>query len=328
VGLAAVLRRLIFAATAAGLALFASAAAAEEPLHHIGFLTGAPQADAIEAWLKGLHERGWVVGGNLLIEYRYYHGQSERIPVLAAELAALGPELIVASAPAPALAVQAAAPTIPLVFVNVADPIALRLVDSLAHPGGNATGVATIVPEGFTGKQLQLLKELVPQASRIAVLINPKNPIHQRTLAELPEIGRQLGVMLIIVEASGPDQLETAFEAATKQSAEAIDVFGDPLTGGHSAEIVALAAHYRLPAIYFSRQSAGDGGLVSFGPNQADSWRRAGTYVDKILKGERPADLPVEQPTGYHLAVNLKTAAALGITVPPLILAEADEVIE
>jgi putative tryptophan/tyrosine transport system substrate-binding protein len=322
------LRRLLLAVTAASLVLFASAAGAEEPIHRIGFLAGAPQAEAMNAWLQGLYERGWVLGGNLLIEYRYYHGQSEQIPVLAAELAALGPEVIIASSPSPTLAIRAAAPTIPLVFVNVADPVALHLVESLAHPGGNATGVATIVPEGFTGKQLQLLKELVPRASRIAVLINPKNPIHQRTLAELPEIGRQLGVMLMIVEATGPDQLETAFDAAIKQSADAIDVFGDPLTGGHSAEIVALAAHYRLPAIYFLRQSAGDGGLVSFGPDQADHWRRAGTYVDKILKGERPADLPVEQPTAYQLVVNLKAATALGITVPPLILAEADEVIE
>jgi putative tryptophan/tyrosine transport system substrate-binding protein len=317
------LRRLMLAA-AVGLAL----SAADEPVHRIGFLASAPTGDAMKPWLQGLHERGWVLGGNLLIEYRYYHGQSEQIPTLAAELGALGPELIVASTPVPALAVQAAAPTIPLVFVNVADPVALHLVERLAHPGGNATGVATIVPEGFTGKQLQLLKEMVPRSSRIAVLINPKNPIHQRTLAELPEIGRQLGVMLIIVEASGPDQLETAFDAAIKQRAEAIDVFGDPLTGGHSAEIVALAAHHRLPAIYFSRQSAADGGLVSFGPDQADRWRRAGAYVDKILKGARPADLPVEQPTGYQLVVNLKTAAALGITVPSLILAEADEVIE
>jgi putative tryptophan/tyrosine transport system substrate-binding protein len=225
-------------------------------------------------------------------------------------------------------AVRAAAPAIPLVFVNVADPVALGLVESLSHPGGNATGVATIVPEGFNGKHLQLLKELVPRASRIAVLINPANPMHQRGQAKLPEIGQQLGVTLVIVEASKPDQLATAFEAASKQEAEAIDVFGDAITAIHSPEVVALAARYRFPAVYFFKQSVFDGGLMSFGPDQADRWRRAGTYVDKILKGERPADIPVEQPTRYELVVNLKTAATLGITVPPLILAQADEVIE
>lgn len=321
------LRRLVLAATA-GLVLLALGADAQERIHRIGVLRNFEDPENTKAWLEGLRERGWTVGRNLEIEYRYTQGRNEQIPALAAELTALGPELIVAVSPVLALAVRSAAPSMPLVFVNVADPIALRLVESLAHPGGNATGVATIVPEGFIGKQLQLLKELVPRASRIAVLINPMNPSHQRGRTELPEIGQKLGVTLVIVEASASDQLETAFNAAIKQGAEAIDVWGEPLTSLHSAEIVALAARYRLPAVYLFRQSAVDGGLLSFGSNEADRWRRVGPYVDKILKGERPADLPVEQPTGYHLAVNLKTAAALGITVSPSILAQADEVIE
>jgi len=214
------------------------------------------------------------------------------------------------------------------VFASVSDPVALGLVESLAHPGGSVTGVTTLVPEGFNGKQLQLLKEMVPQASRIAVPINPKNPLHQRGLAELPEIGKRLGVALVVVEASAPDQFEPAFETAHAQGAEAIQIWGDPLVAAQSVEIVAVAARHRLPAGYLLRRNVLDGGLLSLGPDLADRRRRAGAYVDKILKGDRPADLPVEQPTKYQLVVNLKTAAALGITVPSLILAEADEVIE
>jgi putative ABC transport system substrate-binding protein len=202
--------------------------------------------------------------------------------------------------------------------------MALGLVESLAHPGGNVTGFATLVPGGFVGKQLQFLKAVVPQASRIAVLINPTNPIHQREKAELPEIERHL----VVVEASKPDQLEPAFETAHRLGAEGIHVFGDALIGRHSATVAGLAAHYRLPAMYLNRQNVQDGGLMSYGPNQLDFWRRCAAYVDKILKGEKPGDLPVQQPTRFYLIVNLKTAAELGITVPPLILAQANEVIE
>jgi putative ABC transport system substrate-binding protein len=322
------LRRVVLAVLGGGIVLLALRAQADEQVHYIGILTPAESPELTKAWLEGLREHGHVEGRNLRIECRVTEGSAERTPGLAVELAALNPEIIVAASPAPALAVKAAAPTIPLVFVNVADPVALGLVDSLHHPGGNATGVATIVPEGFNGKSLQLLRELAPRASRIAVLMNPLNPMHRRALAEFPEFERLLGVRLAIVEAAKPDQLETAFDAASKQGAEAIAVFGDPITLAHSAEIVALAANYRLPAVYFFRKSAMKGGLISLGPDPADSWRRAGAYVDKILKGERPADLPVWQPTGYQLVVNLKTAAELGITVPRTILAQADEVIE
>ena len=322
------LRRVVLAVLGGDIVLLALRVQADEQVHYIGVLTPAGSPELTKAWLEGLREHGHVEGRNLRIEYRVTEGSAERTPGLAVELAALNPEIIVAASPAPALAVKAAAPTIPLVFVNVADPVALGLVDSLHHPGGNATGVATIVPEGFNGKSLQLLRELAPRASRIAVLMNPLNPMHQRALAEFPEFERLLGVRLAIVEAAKPDQLETAFGAASKQGAEAIAVFGDPITFAHSAEIVALAANYRLPAVYFFRKSAMEGGLISLGPDPADSWRRAGAYVDKILKGERPADLPVWQPTGYQLVVNLKTAAELGIAVPRTILAQADEVIE
>ena len=321
-------RHRALAVIAASLILFAAQARGQQPVHRIGVLAVKEETGAMQALLEGLRERGYVVGRNLQIEHRYSQGRNEQIPALVAELVAFGPEVIVAEAPQNALAVHAAAPSVPLVFIAVADPIALGLVESLACPGGNVTGFATLVPEGFVGKQLQWLKDLVPQASRIAVLINPTNPMHQLELPKFPEIGRQLGVEVIVVEASKPDQLETAFETAHTQGAEAIYVFGDPLLGIHSAKVVGLAARYRMPAIYFSQGHVRDGGLMSYGPKFFDFWRRAAAYVDKILKGERAGDLPVEQPTRLYLLVNLKTAAELGITVPPLILAQADEVLE
>jgi putative tryptophan/tyrosine transport system substrate-binding protein len=282
----------------------------------------------MQSWLEGLRERGYVVGQNLQIEYRYSQAQTERIPALVSELVALSPEVIVAASSPNAVAVHADAPTIPLVFVGVGDPVAVGLVESLAHPGGNVTGFANVVPEGFVGKQLQFLKTLVPQTSRIAVLVNPKNPLHLRDQARLAEFGRLLGVELVIVEASKPEQLETAFEAARKEGAEGIHVLGDPLIFIHSVKVVSLAARYRLPAMYLNPRNVQDGGLMSYGPNNVALRRRAGAYVDKILKGEKAGDLPVEQPTRFYLTVNLKTAAELGITVPPSILAQADEVIE
>jgi putative ABC transport system substrate-binding protein len=190
------------------------------------------------------------------------------------------------------------------------------------------TGFSIVVPEGFVGKQLQFLKALIPQASRIAVLINPTNQTNRRDQARLAEFGRLLGVELVVVEASNPAHLETAFEAARKESAEGILVLGDALIFAHSATVVELAARYQLPAMYLSRRNVQNGGLMSYGPNNVDLWHRAGGYVGRILNGERPGDLPVEQPTRFDLIVNLKTAAELGITVPPSILAQADEVIE
>jgi len=312
----------------ASLVLFAPQAWGQQPVHRVGVLAVTEGPDEPRAWLEGLRELGYVVGRNLQVEYRYSQARTERIPALVAELVAFGPEVIVAATSPNAVAVHAAAPTIPLIFVQVGDPVAVGLVEDLAHPGGNVTGFSSVVPEGFVGKQLQLLKELVPQASRIAVLINPTNPLHPRDQGRLAEFGPQLGVELVVVEASKPDQLEPAFETAHTHGAAAIHVFGDPLIFFHSATVAALAARYRLPAMYLNPRNVRDGGLMSYGPNNVGLWRSAAAYADKIANGERPGDLPVQQPTRYDLIVNLKTAAALGITVPPAILAQANEVIE
>jgi putative ABC transport system substrate-binding protein len=312
----------------ASLILFASQAWGQQPVHRVGVLASTETPENVEAWMDGLRELGYVIGRDLRIEYRYFRGRYDQVPALLTELVAFGPEVIVTSTSNSAVAIHAAAPTIPLVFLAVADPVALGLVQSLAHPGGNVTGLATFVPEGIIGKHLQFLKDLVPRASRIAVLVNPAEKMHQIALQRLPEAGQSLGLEFVIVEASEPDQFAAAFEKAHAQGADAIHVWNGPLVFRHSVEVVGLAAHYNLPAMYFDRRYVLDGGLISYAPNQADNWRRVAVYVDKILKGENPGDLPVQQPTGYDLIVNLKAAKALGITVPLAILAQANEVIE
>ena len=233
------------AVIAASLILFASQAGGQQPVHRVGVLMATETPENAQALLEGLRDRGYVVGRNLQIDYRYSQGRTEQIPALVAELVALGPEVIVASTSQNAIAVHSAAPTVPLVFIAVADPVALGLIESLAHPGGNVTGFTTLVQnEDFLGKSLQLLKEFVPRASRIAVLVNPTNPNHQREQAKLPDIGRLLEVELFVVEASKPDQLETAFETAHIQGAEAINVFGDAVSLIHRAKVVGLSLSY------------------------------------------------------------------------------------
>ena len=198
----------------------------------------------------------------------------------------------------------------------------------MSHPGGNITGLVTFVP-GFTGKIIEILREIVPAASKIAVLANPGNPIHRLVIAEeLPQTAQKLGVALPIVEATTADELDIAFASAAAQHADAIIVFGDPLTVNNAPRVTALAAEHRLPALYLFRLFTTNGGLVSYGFDIADLFFRAGSYVDKILKGTKPSDLPVEQPTKFELVINLKTAKALGLTVPPSLLVRADEVIE
>jgi putative tryptophan/tyrosine transport system substrate-binding protein len=317
-------RREFIAGTAA---LLVSPQVAQGTPRRIGFF-GFLDPPGREAWRNGLRERGWIEGKNLLVEYRSYAEAPDRMPALAAELVALTPDLIVAAGPQAALALKSATATIPIVFVAVFDPVGLGLIQSLSHPGGNITGLATYVPGDWAAKQIEILRELVPGASKIALLVNLGNPMHRLTLAEeVPRTARELGVALPAVEATTAEELDTAFASAAAQHADAMIVFGDVLTLRQAPRVVALAAKHHLPAIYLFRQFA-NGGLVVYGPDIFDLIRRAGGYVDKILKGTKPSDLPVEQPTKFELVINMKTAKALGLTVPTSLLLRADEVIE
>ncbi|MGY4351730.1 putative ABC transport system substrate-binding protein [Bradyrhizobium sp. GM7.3] len=291
----------------------------------IGLLGGFLDSQGRNAWRSGLREKGWIEGRNLLVEYRFAE-TPDRLSSLAAELVTLTPDLVIALGPSPALALKSATATVPIVFVVVADPVGLGLIQSLARPGGNMTGLASWVPGDWTAKQIQILQELVPGASKIALLVNPSNPMHRLMVAEeAPSAARKLGVALPIVEATADEELDIAFASAAAQHADAIIVFGDVLIIRQAPRVI--AAKHHLPAMHFFRQFA-DGGLVVYGPDIFDLLRRAGGYVDKILKGIKPPELPVEQPTRFELVINMKTARALGLTVPPSLLIRADEVIE
>jgi putative ABC transport system substrate-binding protein len=290
---------------------------------------GSPGSAQWDGFRQGLRERGYTEDRTILIEWRATEGKAERARELAADLVRLQLDLIVTSAPQPTEAAKAATAAIPIVFIRVADPVKAGLVATLARPGGNVTGLATLVPEGFAGKMIELLKEAVSKVSRMAVLIVPTNTIHQQIVAdELPGIAERLQMTLLTVEARAADAFEGAFETAVQSRAGAITVFGDPLTFLHRARLVELAAKHRLPALYLFRESVEAGGLMAYGPNFYDLGRRAATHVDKILKGARPADLPVEQPTKFEFVINMKTAKALGLTIPRSVLLRADEVIQ
>ena len=236
----------------------------------IGFLTPFLDQPGRDAWHNGLREKGWIEGKNLLVEYRYYAEIPDRIPALAGELVALKPDVLIALGPREALALKSATATIPIVFVVVFDPVGLGLVQSLSRPGGNVTGLATYVPGDWVAKRIEILRELVPGASKIALLVNPGNPIHRLILAEeIPSTARNLGVALPIVEATTPEELDTAFASAAAQLADAIIIFADPLTTLEAPRVVALAAKHRLPAMYLFRQFA-NGGLVVYGPDIFD----------------------------------------------------------
>jgi ABC-type uncharacterized transport system substrate-binding protein len=321
-------RREFIAATAALLVSLRRSRAQGMP-RRVGALGNSQNLAITKVWQEGLRGHGWIEGKNLIMDYRYFEGHAERLPALAAELVALKPDLIVCSSPQAALALKSATANIPILFVAVADPVGIGLVQSLSRPGGNITGFTTIAPGDFIGKRIEILRELVPGASKIALLANPDNPIHRLELAEeIPRTARKLGVALPIVEARTAEELDAAFASAAAQHADAIVDIGDPLTFQQAPRVVALAAKHHLPATYLFRQSANEGGLIVYGPDLFDLFRRAVGYVDKILKGTKPSDLPVEQPTKFELVINLKTAKELGLTVPSSLLVRADEVIE
>jgi putative tryptophan/tyrosine transport system substrate-binding protein len=284
-----------------------------------------------EAFLQGLRDLGYVEGRNVVVEYRDAEGKSERLPALAAELVALKVDVILAVTGTPqALAAKQATRTIPIVFTSVADPVTSGLVTSLARPGGNVTGLSSLSPE-LVGKWLELLTQAVPGVSRVAALWQPGG-LGERTeqdmLKKADVAARALGVRLQFVEARGPADIDRVFSDMTRARAGVLTVLPSSMFFNGRRRLVDLAAKNRLPAVYPQREFVDAGGLMAYGPNVADIFRRAATYVDKILKGAKPGELPVEQPQKFELVINLKTAKTLGLTIPPSLLARADEVIQ
>jgi len=303
--------------------------AGKEP--RIGFLSVTSPSDRpplLDAFRQGLRELGWVEGQNIVIDYRYAEDRDDRLPGLAAELVRLKVDLIVSWGTQGVTAAKNATETIPIVMIAVRDPVGTGLIASLVRPGGNVTGVSGYAGLEIVAKQLVLLKETVPKIRRVAILSNPANAYHQLAIRELTVAARSLGVQLQLLEARGPNEFDGAFAAMAKERVGALLVLSDAMLNSHRTRLADLAARSRLPAAYGVRESVEAGGLMSYGPSFLDLFRRAATYVDKILKGAKPADLPVEQPTKFELVINLKTAKALGLTIPPSLLQRADQVIE
>jgi putative ABC transport system substrate-binding protein len=279
------------------------------------------------AFRLGLRELGYAEGQSILIQYRYARGALDRVPGLAADLVRNGAEILVVGGTVSAQRAKAAAPAVPIVFTLAGDPVGSGLVSSLARPGGNATGLSNFLPE-ITAKQLEMLKTAAPQLVRVAILYNPTNPVHAgAALEEARETARALGLELQTVEVRQRSEFARAFATLTAWRANAVLALSDPVMGNELAQISKLAAQHRLPAMYSRREFAEVGGLLTYGPSFSDNYRRAASYVDKILKGAKPGDLPVERPTLFDLAVNLKTARTLGLTMPESLVQRADEVI-
>jgi putative ABC transport system substrate-binding protein len=296
----------------------------------VGFIGASSSATAgswLEAFRQGLRDLGYIEGKNIDIEVRWAEGSAERFPHLIAELNRLDVDVMVVSAASGALAAKNARIAIPVVFAAVTDPLGHGIIESLARPGGNITGTALAVGEGFAGKWVELLKETVPKAARMAVLRNPLHPVAETFLREAQVAGQALGVMLDLFDVKDASQLENAFAKIEKEPAGALIVMPDPLFGTQRKRIVEFAARRRLPSMFFYKEFVDIGGLMAYGPSFVDSYRRAATYVDKILKGAKPAELPVEQPTKFELVINLKAAKQIGLTIPPNVLARADRVI-
>jgi putative tryptophan/tyrosine transport system substrate-binding protein len=282
-----------------------------------------------EALVSELAKLGWVEGRTLTIDRRAAEGRIDRLPQLAADLVASRPDLIVAGSPQPNQAAKNATSQIPIVMIAVADPVAAGLAQSLARPGGNVTGVATLVPGGFIGKQVELLRELLPNARRLAALTNPLNDIHRRSYPlEVPPAAARLGFDLKTIEVRHRNELVEAITMAKAHGAEALLVIGDPLFHVPADRVPTLVAGAAIPAIYLPRGAVEAGGLMSYGPDFLAMYRRAAHFVDRILKGANPAETPIEQPTKFELVINLRTAKSLALEIPPTLLARADEVIE
>jgi ABC-type uncharacterized transport system substrate-binding protein len=318
----------LLGSVAAAWPLTARAQQARKP-HTIGYLNPAMTAftPVGAAFTNALRELGWVEGQNIAIERRYAENRLERLPELAAELVRLNVEVIVAVGTLGPLAAKRATSTIPIVMTAAGDPLASGLVSSLAHPGGNVTGLSLMVPD-IAGKRLQLLKEILPQLARVAVLWNAANPYPTIAFKEIQAAGLRLGIEVQSMAVRGPDDFDGAFEDARRQHPDALVEVEDPLTNSLHKRIIEFVAAEHLPSLHGVREEVEAGGLISYGASISDLFGRAAGYVDKILKGAKPADLPVQQPTKFELVINLKTARALGLEVPPTLLARADEVIE
>jgi ABC-type uncharacterized transport system substrate-binding protein len=327
-------RRAFLGTLAGALVTAPLAAQAQEAakVARIGYLANnlAANPQMREAFRQGLRDLGYVEGRNLVIEYRDAEGKYDRLPALAAELVALKVDVIVVPTTLAAQAAKQATKTLPIVFAAVADPATSGLVTSLARPGGKVTGLSNLNTE-LVGKCLELLKQALPGVSRVAFLWQP-GAVPERTEKDMLKgaevAARALGVRLQFIEARGPADINRAFSDMTRRRAGALAGLGSAMFFDERRRLVELAAKNRLPAVYQQREYVDAGGLMAYGPNIADLYRRAATYVDKILKGAKPADLPVEQPTKFELVINLKTAKALGLTIPPSVLGRADEVIQ
>ena len=295
-------------------------------VYRIGVLSvGVPASSLdIEAFRQRMGDLGYVDGKNL--EYKYFEGKVERLPALADELVRLKVDIVVTIGRPSSQAAKAATTTIPIVMALISDPVGAGLVASLARPGGNVTGLSTVSTD-LTGKRLEVLKETIPKAYRIAVLYDPKDPAKIAEAKETEVVARRLGVQLQFLEVQSLDEFEAAFKEAIKVQAGSILVLPNGLTTTHRRRIAELATQNHLPTMWATSQHMDAGGLISYGPDYGDLYRRAATYVDKILKGAKPAELPIEQPKKFELVINLKTAKQIGLTIPPNVLARADRVI-
>jgi putative ABC transport system substrate-binding protein len=325
-------RRTFLAGTGAVLLAAPLAAEAQAPgkVPRVGYVfarVSSEDQQLLDAARQGLRELGHVEGQNIALEVRWAEGRYDRLPDLVAELVRLKVDVLVVATTPGALAAKNATRTIPVVMVGLGDPVGSGLVASLARPGGNLTGLSLSNKE-LSGKRLELLKESLPRLSRVAVLTNPDIPIHGVFWKETQTAAKTLGLQLYPIKVPAPEDFDEVFRAAAHRRAEALLVFDDALTIGHRRRLVALAARHRLPAMYGTREFPDAGGLLSYGPNFFDQYRRTATYVDRILKGAKPADLPIEQPTKFELVINLKAAKALGLTIPQSLLLRADEVIQ
>ena len=314
------------------IAICGAVAQAQQPrkVPRIGIVSGFGNPNepgsSIKIFRQALQDLGYVEGKNIIIDYRNAEGKIERYSDLVADLVGLKVDVIFTSSTPGALAAKNATKTIPIVFTNVGDPVANGLVASLARPGGNITGLSTLAPE-LSGKGLELLKETIPKLSRIAVVWNPDNPGKTSSFKETEVAAQALRLQLQSLEVRGPNDVEPAFQAARKERAGALIVLRDVVVSSQIRRILELALKNQMPAIYGDRGFVDAGGLMSYGPNIDDLFRRAATYVDKILKGTKPADLPVERPSKFELVINLKTAKQIGLTIPPNVLVRADKVI-